>query len=115
MFQDMERDGSLYDRGMARTNVQLGRLGTMHQATPGCSKLILKPEILETGRGGSRAKTAQALCFLLGITATDSRTTGSTPFNTLEEIFNKPSTMSDMEVDTRLQTITEDSGYDTES
>ena len=114
LFQDEEKDGSLFNGGMARVNKRLQRAGAMHQAMPGCSRLILKSHFLQNG---SRAKSAQALCFVLGITATDSRTTTHAKFTSIEDIFDKASSMDEMEIDDRLQTISEedDTGYASES
>ena len=111
----MEKLGLLYRFGMAKNNILLARFGERRQGKYGCEKVILKKSVLKLEDGGSRARSAKALCTAYSIPITDENIKTEHGFTTIDEVFEKPGP-GHLAIDNTLRTIPEETGgYDSES
>ena len=115
-MQDEEKCGLLYANGMRKNNFLLQRFGERNAGNPGGHKLILKAALLECNLGGSRARSAKAVCIAFALPITHTATKAVVGFASIDEIFDE-APASHMTLDSELATIDEGcgNGYESEA
>jgi hypothetical protein len=117
VLQDIEACGGLFKLGMSVNNILLGRFGERCAGNKlfHYKRQVVKPQLLRLQLGGSRGRSAKAVCTTFRITPTDPKIVAVQGYDSIGAIFEE-ATADAMAVDTPLVAIPENGeGYESEA